>query len=192
MSFLFGTQTELIYALGTPVTANTYTTQRVISAPNTAPRAILPAQFFSYLSGGNKGVLVKGAGTIGATTGTNNFTAVLGWDPSPGTLGTALVTMANAVTVTASLTGGGFNFECMITCQNVSNTSLTLQMDGYMNIGVVAAGTVSTAPQEIYFDANVATLNSEASAAIELFGTWSANNAANTTTLKQFMVFGLN
>ncbi len=191
MSFITGTQAEVLYSLATPVTANTYTTQRVISAPNTAPRAIIPAQFFSYNSV-PKVLYVCGQGLIGATTGTNNFTAVLGWDPTPGTLGTSLVTMANAVTVTASVTNAGFSFEAWITCQAVSNTALTLQIDGFMNIGVVAAGTVSTAPQEIYFDGNVNSLNAEASAAIELFGTWSANNAANTTTLKQFMVMGLN
>lgn len=191
MSFITATQTELLYALTAPVTANTYTTQRVISAPNTATRCLIPAQFFSY-NGVGKSLLVKGAGTIGATSGTNNFTAVLGWDTTPGTLGTSLVTMANAVTVTASVTGAAFNFEAMITCQAVSSTALTLQVDGFFYIATVAAGTVSSATQEIFFDANVATLNSEASAAVELLGTWSASNAANTTTLKQFLVFGLN
>lgn len=191
MSFITGTQDEILYTLTAPVTANTYTTQRIISAPNTQARCIIPAQFFSYMGVG-KALMIKGYGTIGATTGSNNFTAVLAWDPTPGTIGTTLATMATAVTVTASVTGAGFSFEAMVTCQAVSGTALTLQVDGFMNIGVVAAGTVSTAPQTIYFDSNVATLNSEASAAVELLGTWSASNAANTTTLKQFTVFGLN
>lgn len=191
MSFITGTQAEVLYTLVTPVTANTYTTQRIISAPNTAPRVIIPAQFFSY-NGIGKMLYVAGQGTIGATTGTNNFTAVLGWDPTPGTLGTSLVTMANAVTITASVTGAGFSFEAWITCQAVSASALTLQVDGVMRIGVVAAGTVSTGSQTIYFDNNVNSLNAESSASIELLGTWSASNAANTTTLKQFMVAGLN
>ena len=66
-------------------------------------------------------------------------------------------------------------------------------MDGVFNIGVVAAGTTSSADVHNYFDNSAVTaLNNESQAAIELFGTWSASNAANTTTLKQLWVYGVN
>lgn len=191
MSNLRGYGAELLYTLTTAVTANTYTSQRVISAPNTQPRAIIPANYFASDSLG-RALCVEGYGTIGATSGTNNFTAVLAWDPTPGTIGSTLVTMTNAVTVTASVSTAGFNFRAMITATNVSGSSLTLQTDAVWNMGAVTNGTVSTAPQTVYTSNSIASLNAEALAAIELLGTWSANNSANTTILKQLFVWGLN
>ena len=106
MSFITGTQTELIYALPTPVTANTYTTERVISSAVTAatPRCLIPGNFFGY-NGIGKGLYITGSGLVGATSGTNNLSLRLTWDPTPGTAGTTLAQFLTTYTVTASTDG---------------------------------------------------------------------------------------
>jgi len=196
MSFLTGTQVEHFYTLLAPVTQNTYTTARVISAAATpaAPRCIIPAQFFASVPNGTgRSLLVEGFGTVGATSGTNNLTLALALGTTPGTVGTTIVTLCSAITITASMTGGGFNFKCklQITANIGGSTGLTMEADGWVNVGVVAAGTLSTAPQQVFVSTSTASLPGEASAELQLVGTWSASNAANTTTLKQFDVYGM-
>lgn len=196
MPFISGTQSDKFYNLLSPVTQNTYTTARVISSASTpaAPRCILPAGYFgSNPNGVGRQLLVKGYGTVGATTGTNNLTLALALGTTPGTVGTTIVTMLNAYTVTASMSGGGFSFEAwlMVTANIGGATGLTIEADGDLKIAVVAAGTSSTAPNTVYFSTSTASLPGEAAAELQLVGTWSASNAANTTTLKQFCVIGL-
>lgn len=191
MSGFTMTTTELLYSLGAPVTKNNYTAQAVFSAGTSQARAIIPAGFFGAVPNGIGRALLLEAGGSVANTSAATFNAVLGWDPTPGTLTTTLATPWPTLAPTASTTCV-WSLRALITAQAVGQAGLTLQCNGEWKQSVVASGTLSTAPQSIMFRSNSTGLNSEAQAAIELWGTWSASSASNTTTLDQFDLFGLN
>lgn len=191
MSFYTGTQAETLYSLPAAVTKNTYTTQAVTSATTSAPRCIIPAGFFSAVPNGvGRALYGKVSGSI-ANTAAATFQGVIAWDPTPGTLGTTLATYWPTLAPTAAVTSV-WNLEFYITCQAVGQAGLTLQFNSEFTQSVVASGTLSTAPQTVLNRATLTGLNSEASAAIELWGTWSASNALNTTTVDQYLLLGLN
>lgn len=191
MSFYSGTQTEVLYSMPAPITKNTFTTSAVISATSASPRAIVPAQFFGPNPNGiGKALYLKAMGTV-ANTAAATLQVVLGWDATPGTLGTTLATPWPTLAPTAATTCTWF-LEAWITAQAVGGAGLTLQCNGEWRQSVVASGTLSTAPQSIMFQTSSTALNSEAQAAIELWGTWSASSASNTTTINQMLLLGLN
>ena len=188
MSFFTGINTELLYNLPAAITKNTYTTQAVISATNTSPRALVPQGYF--LNGVGRGLYLRAQGTM-AVTAAATFQMVLGWDPTAGTLGTTLATPWPTLAPTASVTCL-WDLEATMTAQAVGGAGLTLQTNGRMQVSVVATGTLSTAPQWIQFQSNSTGLNSEAQAFIELWGTWGASSASNTTTVQNMQLWGLN
>lgn len=180
------TQTELLYALPAAVTNNTFTTQRVISAPNTLMRAIIPASYFSF----SDGILVKAWGTVANAATAATFANVLGWDPTPGTLGSTIASFP-ALAPTASTTCI-WELEAWLMQYAVGGAGLTLQCNGKWRQSVVATATFGTANTEAMFRTQLTALNSEATAAIELWSTCSASNAGATITVEHLDVFGLN
>lgn len=191
MSFYSGIPSELLYSLPAQVTKNTYTTQAVMSAPTSEAVAVVPANFF----GGNPNriggaLFLQAAGTL-ANTGAATFNMVLGWDPTIGTLGSTLATPWPTLAPTASTTCQWWLYA-LITASAVGPAGLTLNTSGALRVTVGASGVLETANQEIMFYNQVTGLVSTAQAAIELWGTWSASSASNTTTLQQFVLAGLN
>ena len=180
------TQTELLYNLPSPVTNASFTTQRVISAPATEQRAIIPAGFFSY----SDTLLVKAWGTVANAATGATFANVLGWDPTPGTLGSSIASFP-ALAPTASTTCV-WELEAWIQQEALGASGLTLQCNGKWRQSVVATATFGTANTEAMFNTSLTGLNSEAQAAIELWSTCSASNAGATITVELFDVFGLN
>lgn len=191
MSFYTGTQAELLYSLGAAVTKNTFTTNAIISATSAAPRAIVPAGFFSAVPNGvGRALLGKMSGTV-ANTAAATIVITLVWDATPGTIGTTIATPWPTLAPTAATTCL-WSYEFMITATAVGGAGLSLQLNGEWRQSVVATGVLSTAPQSIMHQTLTTGLNSEAQAAVELAATWSASSASNTTTLQQFDLFGLN
>lgn len=186
MSFITGTQMELLYGLPSAVTNNTFTTQRVISAPNTLPRAIIPAGYFTY----SDGILVHARGTVANAATAATFANVLAWDPTPGTIGSNIASFP-ALAPTASTTCP-WELEALITQYALGGTGLTLQCNGKWRQSVTATVVFGTAHTEAFFRTQLTGLNSEAQAAIELWSTCSASNAGATITVETFNVFGLN
>ena len=194
MSFYSGIPSELLYAQPAPVTKNTYATQAVFSnnATSGGPVAVVPANFF----GGNPNrvggtLLLRASGTI-ATTSAATFNFVVGWDPTVGTLGTTLATPWPTLAPTAATTCVWY-LDLIIEGQAVGPSGLSLQVNGWLDMSVVASGTLSTANQKILIGGALSTgLVSTAQAAIEFWGTWSASAAGNTTTVQQFILAGLN
>jgi hypothetical protein len=180
------TQTELLYSLPAPVTNNTFTTQRVISAPGTAQRAIVPAGYFSY----SDALLLKAWGTVANAATAATFANVLAWDPTPGTIGSTIASFP-ALAPTASTTCV-WELEAWIQQEALGVSGLTLQCNGKWRQSVVATATFGTANTEAMFRTQLTGLNSEAQAAIELWSTCSASNASATITVEQFDLFGLN
>lgn len=187
------TQMELLYALPTAVTKNTFTTQAVISAAasTSIPRCVIPAGFFTTPG---KSISLYAAGTI-ANTSTATIVFAMGLDAAAGTIagtgGATLFTSA-ALTPTAAVTAP-WDLNADITCQAVGNLGTTLQFNGTFTAGAVASsGAWSAGVQAAKFANNLTGVNNEIALWLELFGTWSASAAGNTTTLQQFKVYGEN
>ena len=192
MSFYTGTQAELLYALPAAVTKNTFTTQAVISVPtaSTLPHCIVPTNYFGAVPNGvGRSLYLKAAGTI-ATTSAATFTGVLGWDTTQNTLANS-VTYWPILAPTAATTCV-WDLEVWYTAQQVGSAGLTLQLNGNYRTSVVASGTLSTAGQLVAFQTSLTGISAESAAYIELWGTWSASAAGNTTTINQMQLFGLN
>lgn len=192
MSFTTGIPAELLYSLPAAVTKNTFTTQAVISVPvsSTLPHCIVPGKFFAAVPNGvSRSLYLKAQGTI-ATTAAATFTGVLGWD-------TAQNTLANSVTywpilAPTAATTCLWQLDVWYTAQQVGSAGLTLQVNGEYRQSVVATGVLSTAPQSVMFQTSLTGIDNRSDAYIELWGTWSASAAGNTTTLQQMQLFGLN
>jgi VCBS repeat-containing protein len=189
------TQVELLYTLPAAVTKNTYTTQAVFSAPAaTAPVAAIPAGYFITppASGPGKALWFRAWGTI-ANTAAATFSAALGFDTTAGTIANS-VTMFAASTPTASITAE-WDLEAWITARAVGETGgLTLQVDGKWSQQATASGAaLGTGGMSSGFSASVTPAGgANQQLFIELFGTWSASSASNTTTINQMFLHGLN
>lgn len=195
MSFYSGIPSELLYSLAAPVTKNTYTTQAVFSNNPTSGGAVavVPANFFSGNPNGiGRTLMLDAWGTI-ATTSAATFNFVVGWDPTVNTLGTTLATPWPTLAPTAATTCV-WHLYMLINATAVGPSGLTLFPSGYLDMSVVASGTLSTANQKILISptSGLTGLVSTAQAAIEFWGTWSASNSGNTTTVNSFILAGLN
>jgi hypothetical protein len=184
------TQPEAYYVLPSAVTKNNFTAQACISAvaSSSVLRCMIPANYFSAIG---KSAQVRAWGTV-ATTSAATITVAGGLDAAAGTIagagGATLFTLA-ALTPTAAVTCPWLlTFD--ITCQAAGNLGTTLQCNGNMNVNNVASsGAWGTGMQEAMFANNLTGLNNEIPLFLELFGTWSAGAAGNTTTVQQLKLF---
>jgi hypothetical protein len=184
------TQGELFYCLPAAVTKNTYTSQAPISAiaSTSVPRCMIPALYFSLIG---KSARFTAWGTI-ANTSAATFIFAAGLDAAAGTIGGTgggtLFTSAS-LTPTASVTAQ-WMMQGDVTCQAVGNLGTTLQVNAEIRVSNVAsAGAWSTSFQDEMLATTLTGLNNEIPLFLELFGTWSASAAGNTTTLQQFKVY---
>lgn len=186
------TMMELLYELQGPVTKNTYTSQAPISAvaSTSVPRCLIPAQYFSAIG---KALRFEANGTLGSAAGTATFALAAGLDAAAGTIGgTGGATLFTAPTITPTTTTVPWTMEFDITAQAVGNLGTTLQVNGEISVHGGASNTWSTSRNTNMISATLTGLNNEISLYLELFGTWSASAAGNTTTLQQFKVYGEN
>jgi hypothetical protein len=187
------TQGELLYSQPAAVTKNTYTTQAPISAiaSSSVPRCIIPA---GYFTAPGKALKVTAKGTITSVAGTATFVYAAGLDAAAGTIaGTGGATLFTTATDTPAITTVfPWDLDMDITCQAVGNLGTTLQCNGTIRRAVVATSVWSAAATTIMWSNNLTGVNNEISLFLELFGTWSVSNAANSTTLQQFKVYGEN
>lgn len=193
MSFLTGTQCELLYSLPAAVTKNTYTTQACMSAlAASAPVAKIGGGYFSENPNPlGRCLYLKAMGTI-ANTAAATFSPALALDTTAGTA-LAPITIYSTTAPTAAVTAQ-WQLEAWITCQAFGETAgMTLQVNGSWDQSILATGGApSTAPFRAQFAASLTALTPAATYWVELFGTWSASSASNTTTLQQMFLFGLN
>jgi hypothetical protein len=191
VSYLYGTNVEQIYSLSQPVTKNTYTTAAPLSVPNAAAtqsRAVVPITVWGASPVG-KGLLVHASGTI-ATTSAATFIGQIGLDPTPATLANA-ITYWPILAPTAAITCL-WDLEVWYTCTQGGQFG-QFQANGNYWQSTVATGVLnSTGPQNVRFQALLTGISTEVPFDVELFGTWSASAAGNTTTVQQMQVFGLN
>lgn len=194
MSYLTGTGTELIYINTASGTAkNTFTTE--VSINDTAgmgERASLPAGFFNPPYGVGKTIRIMARGILSSTgTPTYTFTCRLG---TTGSITSSIVLGSAALTTGSGVTNQIWEFEGDLVMRTIgaAGANSTVQGTGlvfspglaspfnYALFGSAASpGTVATVDVSIqnYINFNVAC---------------SASNAANSITLLQLQVWGLN
>jgi hypothetical protein len=201
VSFLTGTQCELLYAMPASATAVTAAAQTLLSAGSTTnPAYQLPAYYFPNTYGAGRSLLLKGGGwfTVGSTAVTDIFQ--VGMDTTQGTL-LNIVAKTGAFTTVASITNGAWDFEVLMTCTGVG-TAGTINSVGHMHWGPANnavtvtqstySATLSGQPMMIGAPQTAVTLDNSKAYWIELFNTWSVTTGSPTITLTNFFIFGLN
>lgn len=192
MSGFTMTQPELLYTLNSSITKNTYTTEAAFSGvAGTNTVCELPAGYFALDNPNPVGrsLYLVASGTIGAT-GTPTFAVNLGLDTTAGT-------KANSTTVFAATTIGTttavWTLEAWYTCTAFATSTFSLQVNGRWSQEIVASGAALANSQvSSSFSNSITGLDPRVAFYVELFGTWSVSNAANTTSLQQMLLFGLN
>ncbi len=196
MSFLTGTNVEVIYANTAPGTAkNTFTSEVTINdTAGMGAQASLPPFFFqSTPQTTGKALRIVGRGILSSTgTPTYTFTCRLG---TAGSTSAAILLGSAALTTGSGVTNQLFDFQGDVVIQApagaaganttargtglVTSPGLASPFMGALFGGAATPGTVATVDTSItnYINFNVAC---------------SASSASNTITLLQLMVFGLN
>ena len=193
MSGITGTQAELLYSLNAAITKNTYTTQAAYTGVlGTNTVCNIPAGMLALENPDpiGRALHLKVMGTIANTTAAT-FANAINVNPTAGTA-TGNIAMHTAYTPTASLTAT-WVVEAWMTVTAFATSTMTLQCNGNVVYGATASGgAVSTATQRIDFNGTFTGLDPRVTQYVELFGTWSASSASNTTTVQQMFLFGLN
>jgi hypothetical protein len=205
VSFLTGTQAELLYSMpasGSAVTAAAITVMSGNTAAN--PAYLLPGGFFATQEGTRPGkaLLLKGGGSWATPTAarTTVFTASL--DATQGTSG-ILLAKTGVITSFVTSATAAFDFEIQVTmtAQGVGATAGTLNAVGWVEYGIAnnaATGTMGTYSTNnasrfmIGTPQTAVTFNPLTGYYLEVFNTWDAVTNAPTITLTNFYVYGLN
>lgn len=193
MSFVTGTQAELLYSLTSAITKNTYTTQAAFTGVlGTNTVCSVPPGWLLNDSPNPVGrsLYLKVMGTT-ATTSAATLAVALGLDPTAGTINQS-VTVAGALAPTASVTCP-WMLEAWYTCTAFLTSTATYQVNGTWRVESVASGGVpTTTAQVVGFTGTHSGIDPRVANYVELFGTWSASAAGNTTTVQQMFLWGLN
>lgn len=193
MSFNTGQQVELLYSLPAAVTKNTYTTIAAYSGVvGTNTVCSIPAGW-AMNEGVNpvgRALQLKVMGTI-ANTAAATFANAINLNPTVAT-STNNITINTAYTPTAAVTAQ-WVIEAWFTITAFATSTMTVQANGTVTYMTVATGgAVSTAAPQQIFGGSWTGLDPRVTQYLELFGTWSASAAGNTTTVQQMLLSGLN
>jgi len=189
MSGVTGTQKEILYSLSSPITKNTYTTEAAFTG-------LLGTNTVCKLRGGiydndnpnpvGRILTLDVHGSI-ANTAAATFAVNLGFDPTAGTKANAIAVYA-ATAPTASVTAV-FHCHAVYTCTAFATSTFSLQVNGFWTQSATASGAaLGTAGLRSDFRGLITGMDPRVDNYIELFGTWSASNAANTTTVDQMFL----
>lgn len=193
MSFITGTQVETLFTLPAAVTKNTYTTEAAFSGvAGTNTVCSLDANYFRD---GNpnpvgRSLLLEAYGTI-ANTAAATFAVNLGFDTTAGTKANP-VGVYSATAPTASVTAA-WVLQAKYTCTAFATSTMSLQVNGTWHQEAAASGgALSAAALCGGFSGTITGVDPRVQFYLELFGTWSASSASNTTSVQQMFLWGLN
>lgn len=200
MSFLTGTQCELLYAMpatggvatGTVSTGSAGQLLSPSAGATLAPYQ-LPAYFFATTGARGTSILIQGGGTLlnGATTQTMRFALYL--DTAIGVQATLLCAtgLFSPFGSTASQTGA-FTFEVLCTCTN-TGTAGTLNTIGRFECGPAGNTATNTASVAVLMSSSTQPVFDNSKAYfIEPYAHFGATTTTQAATLTNFMVWGLN
>jgi hypothetical protein len=206
MSFITGTQCELLYAMpasGAAVTAAAATVMSGTTAAN--PPYALPLGFFNQQSGGGAGksLLIKGGGWWSTATAARTTNFQVGLNSTAGT-GTIALPFGKTGTLTSVVTTNAiFGFEVLVTATSpgFGSTASALNAEGWVEYGVgnnAATGTFGTYSSNNASRFLIGTPQTPIAPVpttqyyVECSNTWDAVTNAPTITLTNFLIFGLN
>jgi hypothetical protein len=187
------TTTELLYSMPAPVTKNTYTTQAVISAlPGTSPLARIPGGFFQENPNPiGRCLYMQAFGTMGNASAAT-FCPGISLNVTPGTIVNNAFFYNPALATTSGITVQ-WQAQAWFTCTAFAETAMTIQMNGAWSQTTVASGGAGNAGSISGQCAlSITGLTAATPYYVELNGTWGTSAAANTTTIQQMFLFGLN
>ncbi len=199
MSFLTGTQSELLYCLPatgpsrTDTVSTASTNVMTPAAGATAAPFQLPAYFFPSSGGIGRSLLIQGGGTLlsGATTESVRFSLWLNSVLNVQNVLLAATGLFSPFGTTVTQTGA-FMFEVLVTCTAVG-TAGTLNTIGRLFTG--QSGNTATAATGVTMLMNSATqpvFNNSTAYFIELYCNFGATTTVQAATLTNFLVWGLN
>lgn len=197
MSFLTGTNAELLYASTAPGTAkNTFTAEALINdTTGMGVQAKLPANFWlPNQAQKGRGIAIVARGilsVVAATTPTYTFTVRLGASgvTGPIVLGTAALTTASGTT------GTYWELVGDVIMENIGaagNNSTVRGIGRHSGGGISTNGGVNAAYGGAASPGTVATVDWNIDNYINVGVACSASAAGNTITLQQLLVYGLN
>jgi len=202
LSFLTGTQAELLYAMpatGVAITGTVSTASTNILTPATGSATQQPFQLPAYFFGGTggsqgKSLLVQGGGTLlnGATTQTMRF--ALYCNATVNVQGTLLAAtgLFSPFGTTVSQTGTFF-FEALITCTQ-AGTATTLNTVGRFMCGPSANTATNTGSVTMLMSSSTQPtgIDNKAAQYLEAYAHFGATTTTQAATLTNFLVWGLN
>src|SRR5215475_11920704 len=193
MSFVTGTQSELLYTMPAAVTKNTYTTIAAITGvAGTNTLCSIPAGLLLNSNPNPVGRVfqLEVWGTI-ANTAAATFAMNVDVNPTVAT-STNNIAVNAAYTPTGSLTAP-WTMRMYAVVTAFATSTFSLQANGFVRYQSVAiGGAPTTTAQESGFSGTWTGLDPRVTQYVELFGTWSASSASNTTTVQQMMLWGHN
>lgn len=196
MSFLTGTNCELVYASTAAGTAKASFTSEVLinDTAGMGVQAHLPPDFWLPQNFGSvgKGIKIVARGILGSTaTPTYTFTVRSGTAASTSAailLGSAAITTGSGVTAQMWELEG----DVILTAMGATGANSTVRGIGQFRCGGVASPFMYPLYGSAASPGTVATLDTSITNYINFNVTCSASNAANSVTLQQLLVYGLN
>jgi hypothetical protein len=195
MSFLTGTFTELIYASINAGTAkNTFTSEVAINdTAGMGPQASLPPGFFLPASGqAGRGIKIVARGILSSTgTPTYTFTIRSG---AAGSTTTAIILGSAALTTGSGVTNQAWELEGDVVMNTMAGagTNSTVRGTGQIRSGGLASPFMYALFGAAASPGTVATFDPTITNFINFNITCSASNVANSITIQQLLVYGLN
>lgn len=195
MSFITGSVVETLYASTAPgLTKTTFTTEAQLNTTATmgVQAKLLPDFWESSPRAIGRGVRIEASGVLGCT-GTPTIALRVRGGAAANITTTPLLAGSGAVTLASGLTAVGWKFsvDMFLSSIGANGANSTLTGQGYLLIGGAAAAMWPVFVGEAS-PGTVATLDTSIVNYLNFNAAFSASNAANTVTLNQLTVYGLN
>lgn len=193
MSGITGTQVEVLYTLTSAITKNTYTTEAAFTGvlgTNTVCK--IPGNWLmsDVPNPIGRTLRLDAQGTI-ANTSAATFAVNLGLDPTAGTKANAIAVYAATAPTAAVTAVWHCHVDYLITAYATSTFSA--QVNGFWTQSATASGAaLGTSGWRSDFSGTITGADPRVDNYIELFGTWNASAAGNTTTVQQMKLYGEN
>lgn len=200
MTFLTGTNAEVLYCMPAAGSALANSTASAIISGNTSTNPPFQMPSLNTLWGSpsygysGRALRIVARGTFG-TTGSPTLTMTLGLNTIQGSGGTVAITLAatGAFTAPTTITNGNFELEIGIDINSIGITTSSLDPIGKFCIGPGNNAATATASTYMIGSAtSITSVNPQTSYWVELAAKWGTANASNTIQALQFEVLGLN
>lgn len=195
MSFITNTVVETLYASTAPgLTKNTFTTEAQLNTTATmgVQAKILPDFFGASPGEVGRGIRIEASGVLGCT-GTPTIALRVRGGAAANIATAPLLAGSGAVTLASGLTAVGWKFsvDMFLSAIGAAGANSTITGQGYLLIGGATAAMWPVFVGESS-PGSLATLDTSIVNFINFNAAFSASNVANTVTLNQLTMYGLN